>query len=74
MRLQDFHIHATAYRLGNPDPDNTVQTILKRCDDLGFAAVGVLEHLNLSAKHPVSCLRSLVQEFRGRAAVCRGFH
>ena len=61
---RDFHIHATAHRLGNPRPDHTVAALLDRCDGLGLAVVGVLEHLNDSPKHPEECLRALVAEFR----------
>ncbi|MFC1719231.1 hypothetical protein ACFL6S_36610 [Candidatus Poribacteria bacterium] len=61
---RDFHIHATAYRLGESRKDNTVKAIITYCMELGLDIVGVGEHLNSSPKHPVECLRSLVQEFR----------
>lgn len=61
---RDFHIHATAHRLGNPNKDNTVQAIIARCAELGLDIVGIGEHLSLSSKHPVECMQSLVQEFR----------
>ena len=63
-RTRDFHIHATAYRLGNPKPDHTVAAVIDRCAELGLDLVGVGEHLNASAKHPLECLRPLVEEFR----------
>ena len=61
---RDFHIHATVYRLGNPREDNTVEAIVNHCAELGLYSVGVGEHMNLSAKHPVECMRSLAQEYR----------
>ena len=63
-RARDFHIHATAYRLGSPKPDHTVAAVIDRCAELGMGLMGVGEHLNGSAKHPLECLRSLVEEFR----------
>lgn len=61
---RDFHIHATAHRLGNFDADNTVEAVIGHCAELGLEIVGVGEHLNLSPKHPIECIRPLVQEFR----------
>ena len=61
---RDFHIHATAYRLGESRKDNTVEAVISHCMEYGLDIVGVGEHLNLSTKHPVECMRSLVQEFR----------
>lgn len=60
----DFHIHATVHRLGNPQDDATVAHIVRRCEALGYSSIGVVEHLNRSPKHPLSCLEALVEEFR----------
>ena len=62
--MRDFHIHATAYREGNPAPDNTVAAVLAKAAELGLQYVGVGEHLNRSPNHPAACLHALVAEFR----------
>lgn len=60
----DFHIHATYHRLGNPQKDMTVANIVRRCEGLSYSSVGMVEHLDRSPKHPLSCLEELVEEFR----------
>ena len=64
LPVTDFHIHATAYRLGNPKTDHTVRAVIDRCVQLGIETAGVVEHLNASSIHPLSCLEALVAEFR----------
>lgn len=61
----DFHLHAAAYRLGNPQPEMTVPNIVRRCEELGFTHIGIVEHLNTTGKHPGCCLEELVSSFRG---------
>ena len=61
---RDFHIHATAYRLTSAREDHTVKALITCCAELGLDIVGIGEHLNLSPKHPVECMRQLVEEFR----------
>jgi histidinol phosphatase-like PHP family hydrolase len=60
---RDFHIHATAYRLANPKEDHTVEALITYCAELGLDIVGIGEHLNLSSKHPLECMKQLVEEF-----------
>jgi len=60
----DFHIHATVHRLGNPQEDMTVANLVRRCEALSYSSIGIVEHLNRSPKHPVSCLEELVKELR----------
>jgi len=60
----DFHIHATVHRLGNPQEDMTVANLVRRCEALSYSSVGIVEHLDRSPKHPLSCLEELVEEFR----------
>ena len=60
----DFHLHATAHRLGNPQPEMTVPSVVRRSEELGFTHVGIVEHLNTTGKHPVRCLEELVSSFR----------
>jgi len=61
---RDFHIHATFHRIGERKSDLTVESVLHRCESLELSMVGVGEHLNNSPKHPESCIRSLVHEFK----------
>ena len=61
----DFHVHATYYRAWDVRPDMKVADVVRRYEELGFSAVGVVEHLDSSPKHPFSCLRALVEEARG---------
>jgi histidinol phosphatase-like PHP family hydrolase len=42
----------------------SVAAILERTRAEGYAAVGVVEHLDTAPKHPLSCLEALVAEFR----------
>lgn len=63
----DFHIHATAYRLGNPKPDHTLRAVVDRCAQVGIEVAGVVEHLNASPRHPLSCLEALVRDFEALA-------
>ena len=60
----DFHIHATHYRTQRQREDMTVAGIVRRCEELAFTAVGVVEHLNDSPTHPVECLGQIVEEAR----------
>ena len=60
----DFHIHATRYRLKEPREEMTVAAIARRCEEHALSAVGIVEHLNRSPKHPVECMDELGEEFR----------
>ncbi|NLS77643.1 MAG: hypothetical protein GXY76_10330 [Chloroflexi bacterium] len=60
----DFHLHATRYRLSGGRPDATVANIAARCAELGYQAIGVVEHLDADPKHPAACLAELAAEFR----------
>ncbi len=60
----DFHLHATFHRLGTPQAEMTVPNIVQRCEALGYEAIGIVEHLNLTPKHPLHCLEELVASFR----------
>jgi histidinol phosphatase-like PHP family hydrolase len=61
---RDFHMHATAYREGNSKPDHTVRALIDACVSLGLDVIGVGEHLNRSAKHPLHCYQWLAEEYR----------
>jgi len=61
----DLHLHATHYRLEGARPEMTVANIVRRVTDAGYAAAGIVEHLDTNPKHPLSCLEALVAEFRG---------
>ena len=43
----------------------TAAGVVRRCEELSLQVVGIVEHLNLDPKHPLRCLESLVEEFRG---------
>ena len=60
----DLHLHATYYRLEGARPEMTVANIVRRVRDAGYAAAGIVEHLDTHPKHPLSCLEALVAEFR----------
>lgn len=64
LPVTDFHMHATAHRLGNPKPHHTVRAVIERCCELGVETAGIMEHLNASSIHPLTCLEALVAEFR----------
>ena len=63
-KKRDFHIHATYHRFGDRKSDMTVEKVLDQCKTLGLYMVGVGEHLDRSSKHPESCIRNLVNEFK----------
>jgi len=69
--LTDMHIHATRYRLSAPDQEMSVSRIAERLERLGYHAAGIVEHLDTNPKHPVTCLESLVSEFRSVASSVR---
>jgi len=60
----DLHLHATYYRLEGARPEMTVANIVGHIRDAGYAAAGIVEHLDTHPKHPLSCLEALVAEFR----------
>ena len=60
----DFHVHASYYRSEGRREEMTVSGVLRRCEEMSFEAVGVVEHLNRSPKHPLECLRALAAEAR----------
>jgi len=59
----DFHIHATRYRLGESREEMSVAAIARRCEEHALSAVGIVEHLNRSPKHPLKCMDTLAEEF-----------
>ena len=59
----DFHIHATRYRLGESREEMSVAAIVRRCEEHALSAVGIVEHLNRSPKHPLECMDALAEEF-----------
>ena len=61
----DLHVHATRYRKHGRRDDMTVAGVVRRCEEVSLQVVGIVEHLNSDAKHPVQCLEGLVEEFRG---------
>jgi len=60
----DFHIHATGYTGGDGASDMTVGRIVPRYAELGFEAIGILEHLSDSAPGSVEAMRRIVADVR----------
>jgi hypothetical protein len=60
----DLHIHATQYRLQGARPEMTVRNVARQLEGDGYAAAGIVEHLDTNPKHPLSCLEAMVAEFR----------
>ncbi len=69
----DFHIHATYYRARGRRDDMTAAGVVRRCEELGLEAVGVVEHLNRSPKHPLKYLREMAEEVRRVGSALRLF-
>ena len=63
----DHHIHASHYRLVNPREDATPRAIRRRGAEIGLNAVGILEHVNPSPKHPLECYLALADAFHACA-------
>jgi len=73
--MNDFHIHATAYRPTNPQGDMSVAEIARRCAGMGYAAIGLLDHVNANPKNPPGVIAAIVASCRlvaGGIAVCAG--
>ena len=60
----DFHIHATYYRDRGRPEDMTVADVVRRCEELSFDAVGIVDHLDGSARHPLAGFDGLMHDFR----------
>ncbi len=56
--FQDFHIHASGYRIGSAgqmtiDDSMIVEVIVRRAEELGLKSICILEHLEpVSGRHP----------------------
>ena len=61
----DHHIHASHYRDGNPREDMTPEAIASQCAELGLDAIGILEHVNASTRHPLDWFLRLAQDYHG---------
>ena len=68
----DLHLHATHYRLEGARPEMTVANIVRCVQDAGYAAAGIVEHLDTNPKHPLNCLEALVAEFRALPGALAG--
>ncbi len=62
----DFHMHASYYRATDRgrNGDMTVANVVRRCQELAFDSVGILEHLNDNSAHTLEALEELVGDFR----------
>ena len=67
LPVTDIHLHVTAYRSSGADPLMTVAACLERCRALRIGAVGLVEHLNGTAKHPITCMQAMLRELRAMA-------
>jgi len=66
LPITDFQIHASYHRGTRRGHrcNMTVTNIVRRCEELDFDSVGILEHLNSDPVHPLEKLAELVAEFR----------
>lgn len=60
----DFHLHAAFHRPDTPQAEMMVPSIVQRCEALGYEAIGLVEHLNLTLGHPLHCLEERVASLR----------
>jgi len=62
LPLTDAHLHLTAHRARDAQPEMNAAAVVRYCLGLGFRGLGLVEHLTATAKHPLACLQALVQD------------
>lgn len=64
LPITDMHLHLTAHRSDRARPEMTAAPVFSHVRELGFHAVGFVEHLNHSGAHPRQCMEELVRDVR----------